>query len=129
MPTSCSRAAARSNRGPYPAAMRSSRSAPLRASASSDSPAVDDERIAAVIAALLDGRPPDATICPSDVARAAAPDHWRPLMPLVRNVGRRLARAGLLEIRQRGVRRAPDAEIKGPIRLGRVRPLAGSGRR
>jgi hypothetical protein len=79
----------------------------------------DADRIAATIFALLDTRAPGATICPSEVARAIARSGWRPLMPAVRDVARRLARDGRLELRQRGVVIAPDADVKGPIRLAR----------
>ncbi|MEO7276040.1 MAG: DUF3253 domain-containing protein [Vicinamibacterales bacterium] len=79
----------------------------------------DADRIEAAIFALLDARAPDATICPSEAARAASPDRWRRLMPQVRDVARQLARAGRLELRQRGAAVLPDEEIRGPIRLAR----------
>lgn len=73
--------------------------------------------IEATIARLLDTRASGATICPSEVARALAPDAWRPLMSHVRDVARALARDGRLELRQRGRRIDPGAEPRGPIRL------------
>lgn len=79
-----------------------------------------DQRIAEVVLALLQARAPDATICPSEVARALAPDAWRPLMPQVREVARALAAAGEVELRQRGQMIAPFAEIRGPMRIGRA---------
>jgi len=79
----------------------------------------DTPYIAATILTLLAARAPDASICPSEVARAIAPNGWRPLMPAVREVARRLAREGRLELRQRGATIAPDADVKGPIRLAR----------
>jgi hypothetical protein len=79
----------------------------------------DADRIEAAIFALLDARAREATICPSEVARAIAPNRWRPLMPAIRDAARRLARAGRLELRQRGSPVAPDADVKGPIRLAR----------
>jgi hypothetical protein len=82
----------------------------------------DADRIGEAIFVLLDARARDATICPSEVARAIAPDRWRPLMPAIRDAARQLARAGRLELRQRGAMVAPDADIKGPIRLGRPEP-------
>ena len=73
------------------------------------------------IVALLDARAPDATICPSDVARAIAPDDeaaWRALMPRVRAVASALAADGRLRVTRRGV--VVDAQAPGgPIRLGR----------
>jgi len=44
------------------------------------------------------------------------PGDWRPLMEVTRAVADRLARQGVLEITQRGVRVVPG-EYKGPIRL------------
>ena len=67
---------------------------------------------------LLARRRPDATICPSEVARALAPsDAWRALMPAVVEVARTLARDGEVEITQRGVARPPDEAFVGPIRI------------
>lgn len=80
-----------------------------------------DDEIRAVIDRLLDERAPDATICPSEVARALAPDPtWREFMEPVRRVAGAEHRAGRLEVRQRGAAVDPD-EARGPIRLGRVR--------
>jgi hypothetical protein len=79
-----------------------------------------DERIVATIFALLDTRAAQATICPSDAARALAADEaaWRALMPEVRRVAAALADAGRLRATARGV--DVDAlAAKGPIRLGR----------
>jgi hypothetical protein len=39
---------------------------------------VTDEQIRDAIASLLESRQPPATICPSEAARALAPDAWRP---------------------------------------------------
>lgn len=81
--------------------------------------AVDDAAIERMIFALLDARRPDATICPSDVARALAPGAsgaWRALMPPVREVAQRLADARRLTVTRRGV--PVDATSPGgPIRL------------
>lgn len=76
-----------------------------------------DDELAALVLALVDEA--RATICPSDVARAAAVD-WRPLMPRVRAVAAALADAGLVAVTQRG---GPvDARTaRGPIRLRRRR--------
>lgn len=81
--------------------------------------AVSDVQIRAAIASVLEARLPPATICPSEVARAIAPDAWRLWMPRVRAVAIDMARAGLLEIRQGGGRVDADAELRGPIRLAR----------
>ncbi len=81
---------------------------------------VGDERIAATLFDLLDRRRADATLCPSDVARAlgADEDAWRVLMPRVRAVAATLAARGLLRVTRDG--RDVDAEAPGgPIRLGR----------
>jgi len=78
---------------------------------------ISDARVTQAILALLSSRAPDATICPSEVARALEPSGWRSLMSRVRAAARELARAGVLEIRQGGVRINPNGEFHGPIRL------------
>jgi len=77
-----------------------------------------DEEIRHAIARLLDTRQPPATICPSEAARALAPDGWRPLMPRVRAAALAMAREGALVVRQGGHIVAPDEPLRGPIRLG-----------
>lgn len=73
-----------------------------------------------VILDLLDQRAEGATICPSDAARAADPDDWRPLMDPVRAAASRLVEEGVVEITQRG--QVVDlASVRGPIRIRRVR--------
>ena len=47
--------------------------------------------------------------------------NWRAKMGATRAVGRELARAGLIDITQGGVRRDPDSDIKGPWRF-RAKP-------
>lgn len=81
-----------------------------------------DQHIRDAVTTLLAQRTPPATICPSEAARALAPEAWRPLMPRVREVARAMAREGLVEIRQAGQAVAPDAPLRGPIRLARVDP-------
>ena len=80
-----------------------------------------DNAIADEIKRLLRARAPTATICPSEVARALAPENaaaWRALMPQVRRVAAAMAATGLLRVTQRGM--PVDANLaKGPIRLGR----------
>ncbi|MCV4939550.1 DUF3253 domain-containing protein, partial [Escherichia coli] len=63
-----------------------------------------DAAIEASIFGLLDQRQAGATICPSEVARALQPDGaWRALMPQVRDVAQRLARARRLRVTRGGV--------------------------
>lgn len=80
-----------------------------------DDPLIDD-RIAATVLAQVATRGAGRSICPSEVARALAPD-WRPLMARVREVARGLAREGRVLITQRGVVRDPEADLRGPVRL------------
>lgn len=70
---------------------------------------------------LLAARQPDATICPSEVARALLPDDttWRALMPQVREVAQRLASTHRLSVTRGGVQ-VEATSPGGPIRLGRV---------
>ncbi|MCD9004860.1 DUF3253 domain-containing protein [Luteimonas sp. XNQY3] len=80
----------------------------------------DDARIAADIRTLLDVRAPDASICPSEVARRLSPeDAWRDAMPDVRRVAVALAADGVIRITQSDVVLDPEVPISGPIRLRR----------
>ena len=83
---------------------------------------VTDKQVREVISGLLAARQPSATICPSEAARALAPDAWRPLMPQVRAVAIAMATEGLVDIRQSGRTVVPEAPLRGPIRLGQVIP-------
>jgi hypothetical protein len=65
---------------------------------------------------LLGRRGAAASICPSEAARAVAPESWRELMEPARRAARRLAAAGRLVILQRG-RPVDPAISRGPIRL------------
>lgn len=80
-----------------------------------------DDAIARQIRLLLEARAPDASICPSDVARSLQPQApaWRALMPRVRDVARQLAGTGVVEIAQRGAALDPATRFRGPIRLRR----------
>ncbi len=69
---------------------------------------------------LLDQRRPDATICPSEAARAVDPEGWRELMPAARAAARRLAAAGEVEVTQRG-EVVDVATARGPVRVRRRR--------
>jgi Protein of unknown function (DUF3253) len=73
---------------------------------------VTDDRIAEVLMDLAHQRGRGATFCPSEAARALAPD-WRPLMPEVRRVAATLP----LRATQRG-RPVYPLTATGPIRLG-----------
>lgn len=64
-----------------------------------------------------------ATFCPSEVARALAPDDWRDWMEPVRAGARRLVARGELEMLQAGARVDPS-KARGPIRLRGVRSPA-----
>lgn len=68
------------------------------------------------VLAMLADRARSSTICPSDVARAVAPDDWRPLMEPVRQAARRLVARGEVEITQKGAVVDPST-AKGPIRI------------
>jgi hypothetical protein len=59
------------------------------------------------------------SICPSEVARALAPENeaWRRLMSQVRAAAIRLAREGRVEVLRKGKPVDPNAEIRGVIRL------------
>ena len=75
-------------------------------------------RLAAAMRVLLRHRRPEATICPSDVARIVGGESWRDLMDVAREVAAELARDGVLVVRQHG----EDVDIAtavGPIRLAR----------
>jgi hypothetical protein len=73
-----------------------------------------------LILRLLDERAPDASICPSDVARAARPEHWPGLMDGVRAAAGRLAAAGRVDITQGG-QPVDIATARGPVRIRRHR--------
>lgn len=79
-----------------------------------------DEQIHDAVAGLLQKRQPQATICPSEVARELAPDAWRPLMSQVRAVACAMAADGILDIRQGGRIVVPDSSLRGPIRLAQT---------
>lgn len=77
-------------------------------------------QLEAAILALLAARAETSSICPSDAARAVAPEDWRPLMEPVRRAAARLADRGEVEITQHG--NVVDlAAARGPIRIRRPR--------
>lgn len=72
--------------------------------------------VVATVRRLLRERGAGKTICPSEVARALAPDDFRSLMPLVRDVAGALVDAREIVVMQKGS--VVDlASARGPIRL------------
>ena len=87
-----------------------------------------DLRLEEAIRSLLAERPRDATICPSEAARAvggAEESAWRELMEPARRAARRLAAAGEVEVTQAGHAVDPSS-ARGPVR---IRLVAAAGRR
>ena len=78
---------------------------------------MSEERLKAVILDLARQRGPAKSICPSDAARSVGGDDWRDLMDDARAAARDLARAGEVEITQKGEVLDPDATWRGPIRI------------
>jgi hypothetical protein len=79
-----------------------------------------DAHLERAIGALLDQRRPEASICPSEAARAVAADGWRELMPAARAAAGRLAAAGEAEVTQGG-EVVDVATVRGPVRIRRPR--------
>ena len=76
-------------------------------------------RLEQTILELLRSRRPDATICPSDAARAVGGEDWRPLMDAARAAAQRLVETGDVVITQGG--EVVDlATARGPVRIRRV---------
>ncbi|MFJ6798124.1 DUF3253 domain-containing protein [Streptomyces sp. NPDC091268] len=83
-----------------------------------------DRRLEQAILQLLQHRAPNATICPSDAARAVYTeddDGWRALMEPARRAARRLVAAGKVEITQGGHPVDPT-KARGPIRIRLLHP-------
>jgi len=75
-------------------------------------------RARAVTLALLAARSPEATLCPSEVARAIAPaGAWRDAMPIVHAAVDRLCDEGAVRLSWKG---RPLAARAGPYRIGRA---------
>lgn len=75
-------------------------------------------RIDATIRSLLRCRDAAASLCPSEVARAADAGAWRELMPLVRERAWALAADDVVRVLQGGT--PVDArQVRGPIRIAR----------
>ena len=83
----------------------------------SDAPTPDDATVQAAVRALAQSRGTASSLCPSEVARALDADQWRRLMPVVRQAVAALARAGEVEVLQRGRVQSPDDPWRGPIRI------------
>jgi hypothetical protein len=79
-----------------------------------------DEVLERTIGALLDQRRPEASICPSEAARAVDPEGWRELMPAARAAAGRLAATGEAEVTQGG-EVVDVATARGPVRVRRPR--------
>lgn len=77
---------------------------------------MEEKELAAKIRELLSARSAESSICPSDVARAAAPDDWRPLMEPVREAARHMVADGEVQITQGGEVVDPES-VRGPIRI------------
>ena len=78
-----------------------------------------DAEISRILFELLATRGGTSTLCPSEVARALAPDEprWRALMPEVRRVVAGLASRGLVRVTSHGIE-VDVLEVHGPVRVG-----------
>ncbi len=85
----------------------------MSASKSEAPPAGLERALLDLLAARDEGR----TICPSEAARRVRPESWREEMEPARQVARRMAAEGRIEILQRGEALDPGSEFRGPIRL------------
>lgn len=79
---------------------------------------MSDQAIEATILRLVDARGAEKSICPSEAARALAPE-WHSLMGAVRRVAVRLAQSGRIEILRKGKPVDPTG-VRGVIRLRRA---------
>jgi len=77
---------------------------------------VRDDPFEQLILDVLATRAREATVCPSEVARAAGDQGWRERMEPVREAARRLVARGELDILQGG-RVVDPSTARGPIRL------------
>jgi hypothetical protein len=88
----------------------------------------DGQDLAALTLALLHARAPDATVCPSEVARASVnaaairpdEDQWRGVMPAVHSAVDWLVAEGKVQLRWKGKELTKRA---GPYRIARVRAV------
>ena len=77
---------------------------------------VKEKELTAKIRELLSARSAESSICPSDVARAAAPDDWRPLMEPVREAAATWWPTAKYRSPQGGEVVDPES-VRGPIRI------------
>jgi sugar-phosphatase len=84
-----------------------------------------DNRLEELIIDMLDRRADGATICPSDVARAADAEGWRDLMERVRRAARRRVAEDRVVITQAGEVVDPETAT-GPIRIRMAQAAAGA---
>lgn len=86
----------------------------------------EDRQIGAMIAAMLAARRSDATLCPSEVARALAGEDgdWRARMGEVHAAVDGLVAAGAVRLSWKG---AAMAVRGGPYRIGRAEDRGGGG--
>jgi len=75
-----------------------------------------DSALEAAILAQTAAVGPEKSICPSEVARALAPEDWRPLMTATRRAAVRLQAAGRIAILRKGKPVAAE-DVRGVIRL------------
>lgn len=75
------------------------------------------QRLDATLISLLARRDPDATLCPSELARSLGGDAWRDDMERVRERCWQLAAGERVELRQRGAPVEPG--VRGPLRIAR----------
>jgi hypothetical protein len=77
-----------------------------------------DAALEAATLRLLKARAADASICPSEAARAVDPVGWQALMEPARRAARRLVEQHKVQITQAG-RAVDPSTAKGPIRIAR----------
>ncbi|MBR0653742.1 DUF3253 domain-containing protein [Plastoroseomonas arctica] len=75
-----------------------------------------DSLLEATILAQAEAVGPEKSICPSEVARALAPEDWRPLMTATRRAAMRLQAAGRIAILRKG-KPVTAEDVRGVIRL------------
>ncbi len=76
------------------------------------------QRLASATRALLRHREPEATICPSDVARVVGGSRWRTILDETRSVIGELRTDGTVRVTQKGHDVDPET-ARGPIRVAR----------
>ena len=77
-----------------------------------------DTALEDVILQLLNARARDASICPSEAARAVGGESWQSLMEPARKAARRLVAQEKVQITQGG-KAVDPSRAKGPIRIRR----------